>query len=130
MRNACLMSDPWLRSNRRISWCGAMVLMVGVLASGAWAHVLLGTARYTAGRWLGGCLAVLAVLLPAGWLYITGRARLAFVGGRLLVLLRMGRPISVPLEVVECFFVGQGPGPLPGLRGPAAKNAQRGHACG
>jgi hypothetical protein len=40
--------------------------------------------------------------------------RLAYDAGDLLVYLRGSRPIRVPLEVVECFLLGQAPTMLPG----------------
>lgn len=47
----------------------------------------------------------------SAWLLF--RPRLAYRDGQLLVYLRMGGPIAVPIEVVECFFLGQGPALLP-----------------
>ena len=52
-----------------------------------------------------GFLAVLA------WLARTPRRALA--ADKLLVYLRLGPPIQVPLEVIECFLMGQGPAWLP-----------------
>jgi hypothetical protein len=36
--------------------------------------------------------------------------------------LRIGRPVRVPVDVVECFLLGQGPSLLPGAN-PAAETA-------
>ena len=48
-------------------------------------------------------LCLLFVFLSSLW-----RPRLAYHSGQLLVYLRPGRPIQVPIDIVECFFLGQG----------------------
>src|SRR6185503_11484600 len=40
--------------------------------------------------------------------------RLAYDEGALLLYLRGSRPIRVPVEIVECFLLGQAPTMLPG----------------
>jgi hypothetical protein len=45
------------------------------------------------------------------------KPRLAFEDGQLLVFLEPAKPTVVPIEVVECFFLGQGPAALPQLSG-------------
>jgi hypothetical protein len=72
-------------------------------------------ATNTSVTWLGlvaagGSLASL-VLLVTWW----RRPRLAYFDGELEVYLTGRRPIRVPIEVVECFFKGQGPSLLPGF---------------
>jgi hypothetical protein len=42
------------------------------------------------------------------------RPRIAFRDGHVLFYLRGGAPIAVPVEIVEGFFLGQGPASLPG----------------
>jgi hypothetical protein len=82
-----------------------------------------------------GCLLVAGVAgrEPPGWLRVVGLAllafslaaiaalawqmrkpRLAYRGGMLLVWLRSGPPLEVPIEFVECFLLGQAPSMLPG----------------
>ena len=67
--------------------------------------------------------AAVGISLPAAYLlgltlYLMRRPRLAYAQGCLLVYLRPGKPIRVPIDVVECFFLGQGPTLLPNpLRG-------------
>ena len=41
------------------------------------------------------------------------RPRVAFENGHVLFYLRSGKPIGVPVEIVESFFAGQGPAHLP-----------------
>jgi hypothetical protein len=38
----------------------------------------------------------------------------AYANGKVLFYLRAGRPIAVPVEIVEAFFLGQGPAYIPG----------------
>ncbi len=62
-----------------------------------------------AGRWTGKILFVACVAV-LGWLVLAmRRPRVARVKGCLRLDLRPGRPLEVPLEYVECFFLGQGP---------------------
>ncbi len=49
--------------------------------------------------------------------------RLAFEPGHLLVYLRSGRPYRVPIEIVECLFLGQAPSRLPSKRHESTKTA-------
>ena len=42
--------------------------------------------------------------------------RLAYRDRQLLVWLRRGMPIRVPIEFIECFWLGQAPSMLPGKR--------------
>ena len=43
------------------------------------------------------------------------RPRIAFCDGEVRFYLRGGRPIAVPVEIVEAFFAGQGPAHLPAV---------------
>lgn len=107
------MPEVWLKSNRRALAFGMAVplalLLVGLALSG-----LILPVEATWLRAAGWCLAI-AALLPLGLLLRELlRPRLAYADGRLLVYLRPGSPYRVPLEVVECFLLGQGPTMLPG----------------
>jgi hypothetical protein len=62
-------------------------------------------------------LAVLPLWMIGELLYAMTQPRLAFEGGELLVYLEPTRPTRVPIEIVECFFLGQGPSELPKLKG-------------
>jgi hypothetical protein len=60
-----------------------------------------------------------AVLLLAGiglsaTLLLARQPRVAFANGHVLFYVRLGRPTPVPVDVVECFLLGQGPALLPG----------------
>jgi hypothetical protein len=49
--------------------------------------------------------------------------RLAYDAGHLLVYLRSGGPIRLPVELVQCAFLGAGPTPLRGPRGASLRSA-------
>lgn len=74
------------------------------------------------GRWfdavwpalVGAVLVVVTAVILAVLVWQWRRPRLAFEGGRLLVYLRWGSPVAVPIEFVEGFLLGQGPSFLPG----------------
>ena len=107
------MPEVWLKSNRRALAFGMVLplalLLTGLAMSGL--AVPVGTAWVRAAGW---CLAI-ASLLPLGLLLRElRRPRLAYADGELLVYLRPGAPYRVPLDVVECFLLGQGPTMLPG----------------
>ncbi len=55
---------------------------------------------------------ILFLLGSAGFLstlWVARRPRLGYYRGELLVYLQAGKPIHVPIDVVEVFFLGQGP---------------------
>ena len=78
---------------------------------------------------------LIAVFAGRNWIRVTGlvlavlsaaqivqllrqmrRPRMAYRAGELLLWLRGAAPIHVPIEVVECFWLGQAPSLLPGKR--------------
>ncbi|MGD9632776.1 MAG: hypothetical protein AB7G28_10615 [Pirellulales bacterium] len=67
-------------------------------------------------RWLGGTLVAVASCVIAALAVQMSRPRVAFENGQVLFYLASGAPIAVPLELVEAFFLGQGPLVLPGAR--------------
>jgi hypothetical protein len=112
----------WLRPNTRILWLQLAVTMILLVTGGG-----LTLAGWTAGKRL---LLVGGGLLIAGGVGALGyllkqllRARLAYRGGQLLFGVRRGGYIEVPLEVVECFFLGHGPAPVSRADGPPPQNA-------
>ena len=110
------MREIWLHTNRRAILLGMLLpgsiaLLGAALAAIAW--------QLAAGPWwiaLGlGFVAAGLVLLAslATWLAVP---RLAYEDGELLVFIDR-QPIRVPIDVVEVFFLGQGPSLLPSLQG-------------
>jgi hypothetical protein len=118
------MAEVWLRTNRRALALGIVLPgLVAIAALGGLAWVLLPGRNW----WLG--LLPVALLAASLWmvgelLYAISRPRLALEGRELLVYLEPTRPTRVPIEIVECFFVGQGPSELPKLKGrnPQSRN--------
>ena len=104
------MTEVWLSSNRRVLLMALapVALLAGlslaILAqdSGSLFRILAWAALFLAGVMLVGL--VLQMILP----------RIAFRDGEVLFYLRARTPIAVPVEVVEAFFLGQGPAHLPG----------------
>jgi hypothetical protein len=110
------MPEVWLQSNRRVLGLALVpAALVGLLglallqASVAVLHVL------------GWALIGGGLLLVAGLVRQFARPRIAYRDGQVLFNLRAGAPIAVPREVVEAFFLGQGPAYLPRLHGADAE---------
>lgn len=110
------MREVWLKNNMRAIWLGAVppafAAVVGSL-------LLAGLIEPLFGIWLriiGGVLACLSLIFLGLILWQAQQPRLAVEKDHLLVYLRSGQPIRVPLDVVEGFLLGQGPSFLPGKR--------------
>src|SRR5688500_4253287 len=111
------MHEVWLRNNRR-------ALLVGMILPGLWLTIGLAalvTALATGQPWWLGAVAAIVSLPPvwllAGLVLALTRRRLAYEEGELLVYVDAYRPTRVPIDVVEVFFLGQGPSELPKLAG-------------
>ena len=106
------MPETLLRPNLRAIYAGvllpAVTLIVGLaLALGPWqAETWL--------RGVGWTLTAFSALILALLLRQTRQPRLAYEGGHLLIYLRSGPPIRLPVELVQCAFLGAGPTQLPG----------------
>ncbi len=103
------MTEVWLTSNRRVILMA--MLPVGLL--GVLSLVTLGRDTASVFRVLAtGCLIIVIVLL-FGLLQQLVRPRIAYRDGHVLFYLQARSPIAVPVQVVEAFFLGQGPAYLP-----------------
>ena len=118
------MQEVWLRGNRR-------ALAVGMVLPGLWlaaALAALAIALVSGQPWWVAALAAVLALPPLWMLAVVAYAmllpRLAYDRRHLLVYVDAYRPIRVPVEVVEVFFLGQGPSDLPKLAGrePETRN--------
>jgi hypothetical protein len=106
------MREIWLRPNRRAILFGCIPPLL-LIAAGAWiAH-----RQVSAGHsyWLGGLVILVGVVGIVLLMTQLFRPRIAFSDGNVLFYVRTGRPISVPIDVVEAFFAGQGPAHLPAV---------------
>ena len=111
------MPEVWLRNNRR-------ALVVGMFLPGLFLLAALTGLAYSlwSGQpWWVAALAA-ALCLPPLWLigslaYTMTRPRVAYESGELLVFMDSTRPTRVPIDIVEVFFIGQGPSELPKLKG-------------
>lgn len=115
------MAEVWLRANTRIllasmvapALCAMLGIALLVHANGGRLWAAVG----------GGLLLLTGLPTLAGLVWLAGRPRLACDGRHLLVYLRLGRPLRVPLELVEAFLLGRGPGLLPWRRLANAETA-------
>jgi hypothetical protein len=104
------MHEVWLRSNRRIL---ALGLIPGLAISGA-AAALCSLTASGALQWFAGLMLFVGLALIAIVVRQLARPRVAYANGKVLFYLRAGQPIAVPVEIVEAFFLGQGPAYIPG----------------
>jgi hypothetical protein len=110
------MTEVWLQTNRR-------VLGLAIVPAALVGLVGLGFLQATAAPMhvVGWALVGGSLLLIAGLLRQFTRPRISYRDGHVLFNLRAGSPIAVPREVVEAFFLGQGPAYLPRLHGTDAE---------
>ncbi len=107
------MIEVWLQNNRRM--LGTAAALVAVWLTIAAAVLAWGASQASAmGLTIGGSLAAGAGLGALVVTYFWRTPRLACDGRCLHAYLRGVAPIRIPLEVVECFLLGQGPALLPG----------------
>jgi hypothetical protein len=116
-------SEIWLNTNRRACLVLAILPGICVFACAIW--FIFATTPLS--FWLGVLAFGPMALWLASTLYRMRQPRLAFKNGRLLVYLGGLQAIQVPIDIVECFFLGQGPSMLPrsleGKHGEAAETA-------
>jgi hypothetical protein len=111
------MTETWLQSNRRV--LGMAMVPAAALAG---VGLLLATAvQSTLLRIISGALVAVGAALMLGLANQLRRPRIAYRDGEVLFYLRAGAPVAVPMEVVEAFFLGQGPAYLPLSKGSGAE---------
>ncbi len=108
--------EIWLRTNIRAVLFGTLLpLVVGLVGL----VLILGLPGREPATWMravGIGLIVIAGITIALLLLQLRQPRLAYCDGRLLVWLRSGAPIRVPIGAIECFWLGHGASLLPGKR--------------
>lgn len=117
------MAEVWLRSNRRALLLGMLLPALLLVASGWLLAVSL-----LAQMWLGWTIVAAIGLLVGTYVaiqlfYWMRIPRLAYEADQLLVYLDSATPTRVPIEIVECFFLGQGSSELPKLEGKDPETA-------
>ncbi len=106
--------EVWLRTNSRALWLGMVPPLIVAVAGLA---MMVGLPGRMPAIWL---RAVGLVFLAVGTSLVLllavqlRRPRLAYSNGELLVWLNPGPPVRLPIESVECFWLGQAPSLLPG----------------
>jgi len=108
--------EVWLRTNARAIWFGMVMPGLFALIGLAMAIGLPGRPPAAWVRVIGAILAVAGGIVVLLLLLQLRKPRLAFAQGHLLVTLRSGPPIRVPIQVVECFWLGQSESMLPTRR--------------
>jgi len=111
------MPEVWLRTNRRAVLLG-LILPALLALSGVF---LLIAALIGDWHWsvlvIAGVVILGALYLTGNLLWMSAQPRLACERNDLLVYFEPRDPVRVPLEIVECFFLGQGPSELPKIAG-------------
>lgn len=108
------MRETWLRTNRRAILFGCAPPLV-LTAIGGWIAFASNGVIGPRWRWLGVLMMVAGLAMSGILIRQLRRPRVAFANGQVLFYLRSGLPIAVPAEIVEAFFLGQGPAQLPGI---------------
>jgi hypothetical protein len=116
------MPEVWLRTNRRA--LALAMILVGLLLAVTLGAIPLGVmpGGIPAGSQAMFAASMLTISAVPAWLMIQlvramRQPRLAYADGELLVYLEPQTPTRVPIDIVECFFLGQGPSELPKLKG-------------
>lgn len=98
------MYEVWLRPNLRAMRVG--LLAPAVIAAMSLAAIFSGIIFLAVVGWIG---IALSGSLFGLIVWLMRRPMLAYESGHLLVNLRNGPPIRLPIDVVEAFFLGSGP---------------------
>lgn len=116
------MRECWLKPNRRALLLGCLI--PGLAAAVGMGMIVISTPKTSwgiAGLIAGGLLVVAAGTIVLGLLTLMMIPRVAFDHDQVLVYLRGHRPYRLPLDIVECFFQGQGPTGMASRRGQYSK---------
>lgn len=111
------MIEVWLKTNRRALLLGMVLPGIFFVAGAGGLVWSTATGQHWALATLFLAPAVLPLWMIGELLYAMVQPRLAYADGHLLVFLEPTHPTQVPIEIVECFFLGQGPSELPRLKG-------------
>jgi len=108
------MVRTWLHPNRRAVLLGMLLPTTFAVIGLLWALGVIPQGSGPTYQVLGIMLFVLAVLVLILLGLQLGLPRIGYRAGYVVFNVRSGRPIRVPIDVVEGFLLGQGPAMLPG----------------
>ena len=117
-----LMREIWLRPNRRAIWFGCLPPLI-LSGLGAWMVFAAADSTGEMRRFAGMALLLVGLALTTMLIIQQRRPRIGYRDKHVLFYLRGGAPIAVPADVVEAFFVGQGPAHLPAGVGQRQQSA-------
>lgn len=108
------MNEIWLSTNRRALAFGC--IPPALIAASGLCTLLVTSDDDRVGwmRWPAIAMIAVGALAVSVLVIQLFRPRIAFRSGHVTFYLRTGAPISVPMAIVEAFFLGQGPANLPG----------------
>lgn len=110
--------ETWLKNNRRLYHAAAAIAALIAAACGMlWFAVAASLAK-----WALAVAALVATCAGVGLLLAARMPRIGYGDGRLWVFLRVGGCIRIPIEVVECFLLEEGPAFLPGTEPESAES--------
>ncbi|RIK86368.1 MAG: hypothetical protein DCC67_02795 [Planctomycetota bacterium] len=112
------MTEHWLAPNRR-ALTAALVPAGGLVAAGVAAALAFEPLLM---RLAGGALAAGGLVAVIGLVSQLVRPRIGYRDGLVVFNLRAGAGIATPVEIVEAFFLGQGPAHVPSLRGETGES--------
>lgn len=109
--------EVWLRTNRRAMT--TMMVPPALLSLGSLAGLVLSVAtdQYWFVSAMFGLFVLMSLWLLGSLTHAMLLPRVAYQSGELLVYLEFQRPTHVPIDIVEVFFLGQGPSELPKIKG-------------
>ena len=110
--------EVWLRTNRRL----LLTLALAPLGIGVASCLLMPWVHSPIAFWSLVCAALVSIATLVWTAWRSRTPRLAYENGLLEVYLTR-QPLRVPIEIVECFFLGQGPSLLPAIQSRDARRS-------
>lgn len=107
------MREVWLRNNSRAHFAVSCVALFAFAVCG-WVAFLAWTAGSAIGQAVSLCLFAASAVVLLLAVAMSRQHRLVLDTPYVLAYLRGMQPIRIPIDIVECFLLGQGPALLPG----------------
>lgn len=106
------MHECWLRTNRRALALGLIIPLIIAAIGFGMALGIHGEGLVAYLRWLGWAFVVIGCFVAGVLIQLIRTPRLAYHDGYLCVYVNEITPIEVPIDIVECFFLGQDTGTM------------------